>query len=134
MTNTLPPFAWTAFETNPPAPSRRDWIEIVNRSVNGGIIPEYGAAPPFDVWRLWPRTGWCHDYAITKRFELMLRGFAASDLSLVECIAPDGEHHLVLIADGLVMDNLNPTVRPAAKLGYTIVRQQSAGNPDVWTA
>ena len=111
-------------------PTRKDFIAIVNRMVNHGIDPMTGPTPgPETPWRVWPKAGWCHDYAVTKRYELLLRGFAASDLRLCECIAPDGEHHMVLIVEDLALDNLTDELKP---MRYPIVRVQSASNPDFW--
>jgi len=134
MTTTLAPMAWTTFETSPPTFSKAQWIAIINRAVNNGIDARQGTPPALDTYNVWPASGWCHDYAITKRFELLLRGFAASELLLCECKTADGTEHMVLIAGGRVMDNLNQQVRPSAQLGYTIVRQQSSEDPDIWEA
>jgi hypothetical protein len=59
----------------------------------------------------------------------MLRGFAPSKLLLCECIAPGGDHHLVLLAGGFAPDNLTDELRPML---CPIVRVQSASNPDFW--
>jgi predicted transglutaminase-like cysteine proteinase len=128
MTATLAPIAWTLFSTSPPPP-KAAWLDIVNRMVNHGIDPMRGTPDVLDPWRIWPKTGWCHDYAATKRAELLLRGYAASELLLCECIAPDGEHHMVLLAGGFALDNLTDRLLP---ISYPVVRQQSAANPDLW--
>jgi predicted transglutaminase-like cysteine proteinase len=91
--------------------------------VNAGIRPNYGEARVDDKWQIWPATGWCHDYVVTKREELLLRGIASQ---LCECIAPDGEHHLVLLVDCVVLDNLTPEIGP---MRYQVVRTQSIYNP-----
>lgn len=130
MTTALAPIAWTIFAQGAGSPSRGDWIGIVNRYVNHGIDPEQSPPPgPETPWHIWPKAGWCHDYAVTKRYELMLRGFAASELLLCECIAPDGEHHMVLLVGGVALDNLTDELRP---MRYPIVRVQSSANPDFW--
>jgi predicted transglutaminase-like cysteine proteinase len=128
MTATLAPMAWTVFSASPPPP-KAAWLDIVNRMVNNGIDRELGAPPDFDVWRIWPKSGWCHDYAVTKRAELLLRGYAASELLLCECLGPGGQHHMVLLAGGFALDNLIDRLRP---MTYPVVRQQSAANPDLW--
>lgn len=130
MKAALAPIGWTLLQLNGKPPSRTEAIEIVNRAVNHGIDPEQGPAPgPETEWRIWPKAGWCHDYAATKRYELMLRGFKTSELLLCECIAADGEHHMVLLVDGLALDNLTDQLKP---MHYQIVRTQSAANPDFW--
>ena len=128
MTIVLPPLAWSQFELSSP-PARRDWLALVNRMVNRGIEPNIGPVPgPTEPWRLWPVSGWCHDYAVTKRYELMLRGYSASELILCQCIADEGQH-MVLLAGGLALDNLTDELHP---MRYRIVRKQSAVNPDEW--
>lgn len=130
MIASLAPIAWTLFEQNNQPPSRADWLGIINRVVNHGIDPEQGPVPgPETPWRVWPKAGWCHDYAVTKRYELMLRGFAPSELLLCECIAADGGHHMVLLAGGVALDNLTDELK---SMRYPIVRVQSAANPDFW--
>jgi predicted transglutaminase-like cysteine proteinase len=123
--------AWTLFEAKS-KPSRQDTIAMVNRAVNT-IPAQQGAPPEIDDWIIWPKTAWCHDYAVTKREELLLRGFDASDCLLCECEA-HGVHHMVLIVDGQVLDNLDPRIRPQARVPYTWIRWQSAENPDQWIA
>jgi predicted transglutaminase-like cysteine proteinase len=130
LTSTLPPIGWTLYEQANP-PSKNDWLDIINRAVNHGIDPESGPIPDAtSPWRIWPKSGWCHDYAVTKRYELMLRGFSASELLLCECIA-DGQHHLILLVGDVALDNLTDRILP---MRYQIVRTQSASNPDFWEA
>ncbi len=125
MNTCLPPMAWTIFALAE-NPQRSEIIAQVNRAVNAGIRPNYGRASVSDKWLIWPETGQCHDYAVTKREELLLRGIASQ---LCECIAPDGEHHLVLLVDGVTLDNLTPEIGP---MRYAIVRMQSIDDPDRW--
>jgi predicted transglutaminase-like cysteine proteinase len=123
--------AWTMFEAKP-RPSRQGTIAMVNRAVN--MIPaQQGPPPELDDWIIWPNIAWCHDYAVTKREELLLRGFEARDCLLCECEA-HGVHHMVLIVDGQVLDNLDPRILPQARVPYTWIRWQSADNPDEWIA
>jgi predicted transglutaminase-like cysteine proteinase len=96
MARALAPMAWTLF-TQSPRPSKTDWLDIVNRMVNHGIDPMQGTPDVSDPWRVWPKVGWCHDYAVTKRAEPLLRGYEDSELLLCECLA-NGVHHLVLLA------------------------------------
>jgi predicted transglutaminase-like cysteine proteinase len=128
MTVTLAPMAWTLFE-RAPKPSKVAWLDIVNRMVNHGIDPMHGTPDVSDPWRIWPRVGWCHDYAVTKRVELLLRGYSASELLLCECLGPDGQHHVVLLVGGVALDNLTDQLLP---MHYPVVRQQTAENPDLW--
>lgn len=107
-------------------------LEVVNRMVNHGIDPAHGEAKVSDPWLVWPRVGWCHDYAITKREELLLRGYKANKLLLCEVELADGQHHMVLIVDDQVLDNLIQHVYPLSAMHYKIVRIQSKDNPDFW--
>src|ERR1700749_1690990 len=111
MTPTLAPMAWTIFAAAAP-PSRDDLVALVNRMVNHAIDAVPTPAHLSDPWRVGPRAGWCHDYAVTKRFLLLSLGFAAGELLLCECIAPDGEHHMVLRIGELVLDNLTERIGP----------------------
>jgi predicted transglutaminase-like cysteine proteinase len=130
MENTLAPFAWTLF-TQHPGPSRAEILERVNRLANAGIDPAISKAKLSDPWRIAPKYGWCHDYAVTKRWLLLGLGFKASELILCECIAPDDEHHMVLRVGDVVLDNLTSAIGP---MRYRVVRQQSPDNPDFWLA
>lgn len=132
MTPTLAPMAWTQF-TLAPQPSKADWLAIINRVVNHGIDPSSDPLPPVgkETWSIWPRVGWCHDYAVTKRAELMLRGYAASECLLAEVQLPDGEYHMVLVVNGLTLDNLREEILPWPQ--YELVKMQSTDNPDQWT-
>lgn len=127
----LAPLAWTLFAQAPP-PARDDLIALVNRMVNHAIDPRRGVPPPTDTvtaWRIGPKAGWCHDYAVTKRWLLLALGFNAAELLLCECLAPDGEHHMVLRVGEIVLDNLTEAIGP---MRYTVVRQQSAINQGLW--
>ena len=127
MTPTLPPLAYTVF-TLAPKPDRAATIAIINRLVNNGIDPQRGTPSLSDPWQIAPRIGWCHDYAITKQWLLGALGIPSQ---LCECIAPDGELHMVLCVDDDVLDNLTEAVGP---MRYQVARVQSAANPDDWEA
>jgi predicted transglutaminase-like cysteine proteinase len=131
--NALPPFAWTKF-TIAPAIAKDAWPAIINRVVNEGIDPASGPTPtPADeVWLIWPRVGWCHDYALTKRYELMLRGYEARECLLAEVQLPDGEYHLVLVVNGATLDNIRSEIRPWPQ--YKPIKMQSVENPNFWVA
>lgn len=130
MKPALAPMGWTLFSLATP-PSSGDILGFVNRAVNHAIDPSQAKAQVTDPWRIAPKVGWCHDYAVTKRWLLLALGFAESDLLLCECIAPDGEHHLVLRVGDVVLDNLTDRI---GAMRYPVVRQQSATNPDLWEA
>jgi predicted transglutaminase-like cysteine proteinase len=117
------------------------WRELnsINREVNRNIVPEItpgnGAT---EKWIISPSAGDCKDYAITKRHELLARGWPSRALLLSEVELPSGEHHLLLVVrvkDGdLVLDNLNDDIRLAAMTydQYLWMRIQSPQNPKFW--
>jgi len=116
------------------------WAELerVNAAVNRAIIPQpntKGLAG--EVWLISPKAGECHDYAVTKRHELLALGWPEQDLLLSEVVTSWGEHHLVLVvrtSDGdFVADNLNPNIRIWSQTPYQWVRIQSPGNPLIWS-
>jgi predicted transglutaminase-like cysteine proteinase len=116
------------------------WNELssVNREVNRDIIPlrNLGGVAT-ERWLLSPATGECHDYAVTKRHALLTRGWPSRSLLLSEVVTGSGEHHLVLTVRlkdvDLVLDNLNPNVRPVALTHYQWVRVESPSNPKYWS-
>jgi predicted transglutaminase-like cysteine proteinase len=90
-----------------------------------------------EEWTVSPQAGDCNDYSVTKRHEMLARGWPSSALLLSEVVTPKGEHHLVLVArleeDDLVLDNLNNDVRPVGSTRYRWVRAQSPTNPRSWS-
>jgi predicted transglutaminase-like cysteine proteinase len=114
-------------------------LNIVNREVNRDIIPELtignGAT---EEWVISPQAGDCKDYAVTKRHELLARGWPSRALLLSEVVVPSGEHHLVLVVRtkdvDLVLDNLNANIRSVAMTyhQYHWVRIESPQNPKFW--
>jgi predicted transglutaminase-like cysteine proteinase len=120
--------------------TEKRWAELtaVNAEVNRSIKPErnlQGVAG--EEWQIAPKVGDCNDYAVTKRHELLARGWPSRALLLAEVILPSGEHHLVLVVrvkeGDFVLDNLNANIRPWNKTQYRWVRLQTPSNPAVWT-
>jgi hypothetical protein len=74
---------------------------------------------------------------VTKRHQLLARGWPSRALILSEVVIPGGEHHLVLVVRAkegdFVLDNLRYDVRPVARTGYQWVRAQSPDNPKFWS-
>jgi predicted transglutaminase-like cysteine proteinase len=115
------------------------WKELntVNREVNREIIPQPNEGGVMaEKWLVSPPTGECHDYAVTKRHELLARGWPSRSLLLAEVVVPSGEHHLVLVVRlmdlDLVLDNLNANVRPIGMTRYQWVRIESPYDPKYW--
>lgn len=97
-------------------PQRRAELETVNLAVNREIAPqEQPKDPANEQWIINPMSGDCNDYAVTKRHNLITKGWPEDALLLTEVELPTGEHHLVVVArtseGDIVMDNLHPKLR-----------------------
>ena len=123
----------------PVSMTMKRWVDLatVNADVNAAIRPEanlQGLAG--EKWIISPAAGDCNDYAVTKRHELLKRGWPSSALLLAEVVMPSGGHHLILVArtssGDLLLDNLSPMVRPWTQARYQWVRIQSPANPAFW--
>ncbi len=117
---------------------RRAELARVNNAVNARIAPEanqQGLAG--EIWLIGPDRGDCNDYAVTKRHELMARGWPARALLLSEVVTAGGEHHLVLVVrtfDGdLVLDSLTDRIKPWFRAPYRWARMQMPGVSRLWT-
>jgi predicted transglutaminase-like cysteine proteinase len=121
-------------------PDRWNELNTVNQQVNRHIAPEVTSGDGLtEQWLIAPLAGDCKDYAITKRHELLVRGWPSRALLLLEVVISDGEHHLVLVVRtkdmDLVLDNLDDDVRLVA-MAYRQnqrVRIESPQNPSLWT-
>ena len=129
-----------AFRPSPVAltPARRAELAQVNLEVNRAIEPQAEVNGVMgEEWLVSPRQGDCHDYAVTKRHELLARGWPSRALLLAEVVVASGEHHLVLVVrtreQDLVLDNLSRNVRPISQIQYEWVRAQQANNPKFWS-
>lgn len=152
---TLPPFAYTAFclryqteclqrrsfRGGPIRLTEVRWaaLQEVNREVNLAIVParnELGLAG--EEWVINPTQGDCNDYAVSKRHELLRRGWPARVLLLSEVVLGSGEHHLVLLvrtrSGDVVLDNLAPQIKPWSQMPYRWVRVQNPDNHRLWAA
>jgi predicted transglutaminase-like cysteine proteinase len=114
-------------------------LSKVNRDVNHSIKPQENLGGVMaEQWLVAPRHGDCNDYAVTKRHELLARGWPSHSLLLAEVEVAWGEHHLLLVVrtseDDLVLDNLKSDVRPASQVTYRWVRAQQTENPKFWSA
>jgi predicted transglutaminase-like cysteine proteinase len=110
----------------------------VNAEVNRSIEPMRNwRGVTAEEWIISPAFGDCNDYAVTKRHELMARGWPTRVLLLAEVVTGWGEHHLVLVvrtrSGDLVVDNLSGNVRPWSKTTYKWVRMQSPENANFWS-
>ena len=113
-------------------------LDSVNREVNAAIQPAPANTGRFRQWALFPSTGTCNDYVVSKRHELLSRGWPSSALQLAEIIIPKtGEHHLVLVANArgntFVLDNLKFNPVPLMdSIEYRWVRIESSQDPGYW--
>jgi predicted transglutaminase-like cysteine proteinase len=117
------------------------WEELneINRAVNNAIFATItDETDTTSEWTISPPTGDCKNYAVTKRHELLARGWPSRSLLLSDVILPSGEHHLLLVVrvqDGnLVLDNLSNDIRLVAMTydRYRWTRIQSPLNPVLW--
>ncbi len=114
-------------------PTRLSELQDVNLSVNKRIRPVEDVS---DTWSLEPVSGDCEDYAISKRHELIARGWPSQTLRLAVVYTPFGEGHMVLVVKtdkgDMVLDNRNSAIRPWNKTGLRWVMIQSPVNPARW--
>ena len=120
-------------------PERLKVLKTVNREVNRAIEPEVDVdSETLAEWVISPPTGDCKHYAITKRHELLARGWPSRALLLAEVVVPSGDHHLLLVIRtkdvDLVLDNLNANIRSVAMTyrQYQWVRIETPQNPKFW--
>jgi predicted transglutaminase-like cysteine proteinase len=114
-------------------------LETINRTVNSSIRPERnedGLAG--EKWLLSPLRGDCNDYAVTKRHQLIARGWPARTVLLSEVVTLSGEHHLVTVvrtnSGDLVLDNLTDQIKPWSRTRYRWLRIQTPKNPNYWAS
>ena len=124
----LPPVSLTA--------ARMAELIAVNREVNRTIAPQANNDVMLEEWLVSPRKGDCNDYAVTKRHELLARGWPSQSLLLTEVVTSSAKHHLVLIVrtreEDLILDNLNRDLRLLSQVHYKFVRAQQEKNPNFW--
>ena len=119
--------------------SQRKELIKVNRDVNRSIKPQaQNGSVSAEKWVLSPSSGDCKDYAVTKRHDLLKRGWPSHSLLLAEVVISSGEHHLVLVVrtdeGDVVLDNLNQNLIKVSQSEYQWVRAQSTNNPKFWAA
>lgn len=150
---TLPPFSYSVFclryeaecrprrffRGGPIRLTKGRWAQLkaVNSAVNRAIAPqpnELGLAG--EEWIVNPDRGDCNDYAVSKRHELLQRGWPARVLLLSEVVTSSGDHHLVLVVRArtgdLVLDNLTPQIKSWSQVLYRWVRMQRPSDSRLW--
>lgn len=149
----LPPFSYTMFcvryeaecrprrffRGGPVRLTKERWAELkaINRAVNRAIAPhpkELGLAG--EQWIVNPDRGDCNDYAVSKRHELLQRGWPARALLLSEVVTSSGDHHLLLVVRArtgdLVLDNLASEIKSWSQVPYGWVRMQMPSDSRLW--
>lgn len=117
---------------------KRTELEAINSEVNGSIVPQsMEGDKSFATWRIAPAYGNCNDYAVTKRHQLLARGWPFGALLLAEVITPEHVHHLVLVVrtrqHDYVLDNLATRIRYWEDTPYEWVRIQSPHDAVLWS-
>lgn len=111
-------------------------LKSVNRRVNAAIVPEMPDGP--ETWVINPERGNCHDYAVTKRHELVRAGWPSASLRLAVAYTRSGIGHLVVIVrtteGDLVLDNLTDRIVAWNKSGLRFVSVEASDKPRVWYA
>jgi predicted transglutaminase-like cysteine proteinase len=150
--NTLAPMAFVVFCLKYPgdceaagAPTerivltteRKQELAAVNTHINRTIKPERNLGGlATERWLLYPPTGDCNDYAVTKRHELLARGWPSGTLLIAVVIVPGTGGHAVLVvrtdAGDLVLDSLRGNLTPWDRLPYRWVRIEATDNPRYW--
>jgi len=107
-------------------------LSAINSAVNRQIRP---VAEGADTWEVGGSRGDCEDYAITKKAQLMARGWPASSL-LVALARTRGQQHAVLVvrttAGDMVLDNLRNSILGWNQTGYRYEKIQSPEREWIW--
>lgn len=151
---TLPPLTYTMFclryeaecrsrrrfRGGPVRLTEERWADLleVNGLVNLSIVPApNNLGLDGEAWSINPARGDCNDYAVSKRHELLQRGWPARALLLSEVIVSSGEHHLVLLvrtrSGDLVLDNLASEIKLWSRVPYRWVRVQMPSSNRLWS-
>lgn len=116
--------------------AKLDLLKSVNSRVNNSIEPYMPEG--METWQVNPDRGNCHDYAVTKRHELIRAGWPSSSLRLSIAYTAGGIGHLVVIvrtSEGdLVLDNLTNRIVNWRKSGLRFVSMDGGDQPRVWYA
>lgn len=119
-------------------PDRWSELRRVNWSVNRSIKPrsDLETFGQVDYWSDETDVGDCDDYVMTKRAELIRRGWPSQALLIVLADTEEGERHVVLLAvtdrGDFVLDNRFDQVLPWDRLRYDWIARQSPDNILHW--
>ena len=112
-------------------------LQRVNGDVNAAIMPVAKSSTAPDAgWAISPASGDCNDYAVSKRHELLRKGYPAKAVRLAVVKTPSSIGHLVLVVatnkGQLVLDNLSQSILPWQLTKYHWVKIQSSSNANYW--
>jgi len=109
-------------------------LASVNAAVNRKIKPMRDG--PVDSWNVNVSRGDCEDYVLTKRAQLLARGWPSSALSIAIVRTRWGENHAVLVvgttSGSYVLDNLNRSIVPISRAPYRFLTMQVSGSSWDW--
>jgi predicted transglutaminase-like cysteine proteinase len=120
--------------------TKKRQLASINRQVNRQIreTRDKGTHGWADTWTLAPESGDCEDFALTKRAELIARGWPSRALRMAVGKTNWGEGHAVLVVrtneGDMVLDNLTGSVVPWQKSGLIWLKIQSHINAKQWFA
>jgi predicted transglutaminase-like cysteine proteinase len=149
--NALAPMAFTVFCLKYPADCERQGVPkervvltsdrvqelaAINTLINGTIRPRRNLGGlGAERWLLYPPSGECHDYAVTKRHELLKRAWPGS-LLIAVVLVPSGEGHAVLLVPtdrgDFVLDSLRGDIVRWDTLPYQWLKIMSPEYPQFW--
>lgn len=111
-------------------------LDLINASVNRFIKPKDDPKNQPDIWTVGATSGDCEDYVLSKKHELMSRGWPSSALLISVVRTRLGANHAVLIVrtdrGDLILDNLSRRVKNIEKTAYTYKAIQSPTGGLTW--
>ena len=115
----------------------RDRIAAINVNVNRAIRP-LADPPGQEVWVVGGAAGSCHDYAVTKREQLLQAGFSSRAIRLAVAYTGDGQGHAVVVVrtnqGDMVLDNRTNAIRRWDKTDLHWIKIESSDNPRFWVS
>jgi predicted transglutaminase-like cysteine proteinase len=125
-------------------PATVDWshakmreLRRINYQVNRSIRPVNDESGT-DQWQAQVESGDCEDYALTKRRELIQRGWPAGAIRVAVAYTPDNIGHAVLVVStskgDLVLDNRTNSILNWKDTDLSWVMIQSGDNPLFWNS
>ena len=111
----------------------------INKNVNLQTrqVTDYSQYRQEELWALpTARGGDCEDFALLKKLKLLEAGVSSDAVMIATVLDRKMKSHAVLVlrASGgdYVLDNLNDSLKPWKKTGYTFLRMQNPRSPGSW--